>query len=51
MDSFGHRVKRLIRVKIGSIDIGNLKPFDYRYLSEKEIRSILDEKRDSFKQR
>lgn len=50
MDSFGHRVKRLIRVKIGNIDLENLKPFEYRYLSEKEIRSI-DEKGDSVKQR
>jgi 23S rRNA pseudouridine2605 synthase len=49
MDNFGHRVKRLIRIKIGNIDLGNLKPYRYRHLSKKEIWSILDEKRDSVK--
>lgn len=43
MDSFGHRVKRLIRIKIDSIDLGHLKPYQYRYLSKKEVRSILNE--------
>ncbi|MGB9766585.1 MAG: pseudouridine synthase [Sulfurihydrogenibium sp.] len=49
MDSFSHRVKRLIRVKIDSIELGNLKPFQYRYLTSKEVRRILNEERDSAK--
>ena len=41
MDSFGHKVKRLIRVKIDNIELGNLKPFQYRYLTSKEVKKFV----------
>jgi len=39
-DTIGHPVLKLIRVRIGSIKLGNLKPGEYRKLTEKEINSI-----------
>jgi len=39
-DTIGHPVLKLKRVRIGSIKLGNLKPGEYRTLTEKEINSI-----------
>ncbi|MBN1680050.1 MAG: rRNA pseudouridine synthase [Anaerolineae bacterium] len=36
----GHPVKRLIRVKIGGLDIGHLRPGEWRMLSAKEVRLL-----------
>ncbi len=36
----GHPVVTLKRISIGSLGIGNLKVGDYRYLTDKEIRSL-----------
>lgn len=36
----GHSVSRLVRVKIGPISLGKLKPGEWRYLSQEEIASL-----------
>ena len=36
----GHPVKRLIRVKIDFLEIGHLKPGDWRTLSSSEVRQL-----------
>jgi 16S rRNA U516 pseudouridylate synthase RsuA-like enzyme len=33
-------VVRLVRVRIGSLYLGNLKPRQWRYLTEKEVAEI-----------
>ncbi|MGC8879623.1 MAG: pseudouridine synthase [Anaerolineae bacterium] len=38
----GHPVKRLIRVRIGPIQLGNLKPGEWRPLREREIAQLLE---------
>lgn len=38
---FGHRVVRLTRIKIGDINLGKLKPTQYRSLTKEEIKSFL----------
>ncbi len=40
MDSVGHQVVRLTRLKIGSISITNLKPSEWRYLTKNEIEYL-----------
>ncbi|HPP06026.1 MAG TPA: pseudouridine synthase [Syntrophorhabdaceae bacterium] len=35
-----HPVLKLVRVRIGNINLGNLSPGQYRFLTEKEINSI-----------
>ena len=47
VSKFNHKVKRLIRVKIGNISIENLKPYQYKHLTDREVRSIYE--RDSAK--
>ncbi|MEZ0323824.1 MAG: pseudouridine synthase [Hydrogenothermaceae bacterium] len=50
--AFGYKVLRLIRVKIGNIHIGKLKPKEYEYIPKSTILSLVKEsheKRDSFK--
>lgn len=44
--AFGHPVRSLIRIRIGSLDLGDLQPGEWRYLSEEEIRRL----RESLKQ-
>ncbi len=39
----GLPVVRLIRVRIGSLLLGNLKPREWRYLTEQEVRSLKEE--------
>ncbi len=41
----GHPVKRLIRVRIGPIQLGKLKPGEWRSLREGEINQLLEIKR------
>ncbi|MEJ5172234.1 MAG: pseudouridine synthase [Hydrogenothermaceae bacterium] len=38
--AFGHRVLRLIRIKIGDISIGKLKPKEYEYIPKSIIFSL-----------
>lgn len=39
----GHPVRRLVRVAIGSLRLGELKPAQWRYLSDEEVRKLLAE--------
>jgi 23S rRNA pseudouridine2604 synthase len=38
---FGFRVKQLVRVRIGNVKIGHLKPGQWRNLTEAELRGLL----------
>ncbi len=42
-----HPVLRLVRVKYGSLEIGGLKPGQYRYLSREEVDFLLEPGRSS----
>jgi hypothetical protein len=37
----GHPVERLVRVKVGPITLGDLRPGEWRYLDRTEVGSIL----------
>ena len=41
----GHPVRRLIRVRIGPLHMGDLKPGQWRHLTEHEVRTLQDVKR------
>jgi 23S rRNA pseudouridine2605 synthase len=47
VSKFNYKVRRLIRVKINSISIENLKPHQFKHLTDKEVKSIYE--RDSIK--
>jgi 23S rRNA pseudouridine2605 synthase len=36
----GHPVRRLVRVRIGPVHLGDLKPGQWRPLSERELRQL-----------
>jgi 23S rRNA pseudouridine2604 synthase len=38
---FGHRVKQLVRVRIGTVKLGHLKPGQWRNLTDAELRGLL----------
>ncbi len=38
---FGYRVKQLVRVRIGNVKIGHLKPGQWRNLTDPELRGLL----------
>ena len=38
---FGHRVKTLVRVRIGNVQLGRLKPGSWRNLTDAELRALL----------
>jgi 23S rRNA pseudouridine2605 synthase len=38
--AFGHPVRRLVRIRIGPLKLGELKPGEWRYLDEEEIRRL-----------
>jgi 23S rRNA pseudouridine2604 synthase len=38
---FGYRVKQLVRVRIGNVKLGHLKPGQWRNLTEAELRGLL----------
>lgn len=40
-NKMGHPVLKLIRVRIGPIQVGNLKPGEYRHLNESEKKALL----------
>ncbi|RMG89410.1 MAG: rRNA pseudouridine synthase [Chloroflexi bacterium] len=46
----GHPVRQLVREKIGPIELGKLKPGEWRYLSEREIAALRQEVAKSVKQ-
>ena len=39
-DYIGHKVKKLKRISIGEIQLLDLEPGNYRYLSEKEVKYL-----------
>lgn len=43
---FGYRVKRLLRVRIGNVRLGHLKPGQWRNLTDAELRGLLPELAD-----
>ena len=38
--AIGHRVKRLKRIQVGPIHLGDLPPGDFRYLSQEEVELL-----------
>jgi 23S rRNA pseudouridine2604 synthase len=44
---FGFRVKQLLRVRIGNVKLGHLKPGQWRNLSDAELQGLLPH-RDSW---
>jgi 23S rRNA pseudouridine2605 synthase len=45
MEALGHPVARLIRVSIGGLELGTLKPGEYRRLRRREIEDLLTTRR------
>ena len=43
---FGHRVKHLLRVRIGNVKLGHLKPGQWRNLTDAELRGLLPHRTD-----
>lgn len=43
---FGHRVKTLVRVRIGTVKLGHLKPGQWRNLTDVELRGLLPGRTD-----
>ena len=43
---FGYRVKQLLRVRIGSVKLGHLKPGQWRNLTDAELRGLLPRHED-----
>lgn len=43
---FGHRVKQLLRVRIGNVKLGRLKPGQWRNLTDLELRGLLPQRQD-----
>ena len=43
---FGYRVKQLVRVRIGSLKLGHLKPGKWRNLTDAELRALLPNHQD-----
>src|SRR5690606_41931730 len=42
----GHRVKQLLRARIGSVKLGRLKPGQWRNLTDAELRSLVPGRTD-----
>ena len=43
---FGYRVKQLLRVRIGNVKLGHLKPGQWRNLTDAELRGLLPDHAD-----
>jgi pseudouridine synthase len=41
MEELGYKVMRLVRTKVGTVDIGNLQPGKFRKMSYQEVRQFL----------
>lgn len=44
-EHFGYRVKNLVRVKIGKVSLGSLRPGRFRHLTEKELEMLSGKER------
>ncbi|MCK5077280.1 MAG: rRNA pseudouridine synthase [Calditrichia bacterium] len=40
MDELGYKVRKLTRIKVGSLSLQGLKPGEWRYLSDEEIKEL-----------
>jgi len=49
MEALGHPVARLIRVGMGKLELGSLKPGEYRHLRKREIEDLLGPKKKKVK--
>ena len=38
---FGHLVEKLRRVRIGTLELGPLKPGEFRHLTPEEVRKLM----------
>ena len=38
---FGHLVEKLRRVRIGTVELGKLKPGEFRYLTPEEVAKLM----------
>lgn len=45
MEALGHPVARLIRISVGNLELGTLKPGEYRRLQKREIEGLLRPRR------
>src|SRR5690606_9444520 len=45
---FGYRVKQLVRVRIGNVRLGHLKPGQWRNLTDAELHQLLPNAADAF---
>jgi 23S rRNA pseudouridine2604 synthase len=43
---FGHRVKQLLRVRVGNVKLGHLKPGQWRNLTDAELHGLLPQRSD-----
>jgi len=48
-EAVGHRVIKLARIKFGNLTLGNLRPGEWRYLSQAEVSQILGGKNGHIK--
>jgi pseudouridine synthase len=44
LSAVGHRVRRLVRVRVGGLELGDLEAGEYRVLAEEEVRKMLGER-------
>lgn len=51
MERLGFKVKRLVRVSIGPIKLGELRPGEFRHLTGDEVKSLFDAARGSTSQK
>ena len=45
-EMLGHRVRRLIRVRIGPVRLGDLKPGEWRHLTKRELKELEELKKE-----
>jgi 16S rRNA U516 pseudouridylate synthase RsuA-like enzyme len=38
---FGHLVEKLRRVRIGTLELGSIKPGEFRHLTPEEVRKLM----------
>jgi len=49
-ETLGYEVKKLLRVRVGSVELGTLRPREWRRLTEKELEGF-EEKKESFERK
>ena len=46
LSHYGYEVKQLVRMRIGCIELGDLKPGQYRTVTSSEIKALLNGEND-----